>query len=85
MTPAEKFARIRYEDMGFKEPYDDLDPVIKADEERIARRQIRALAAMEPTEKLMKAATKQTGLLPDRAIKHAVHDFLLAAAAEGDA
>jgi hypothetical protein len=38
---------------------------------------------MEPTEKLMKAATKQTGLLPDRAIKHAVHDFLLAAAAEG--
>jgi hypothetical protein len=53
MTPAEKFARIRYEDMGFKEPYEELEPEIKADEERTARKQIRALAEMTPSKSVM--------------------------------
>ena len=50
LSPAEKLARIRYEELGFKEPWEDIEPEIRDDEMRIARRQIRALAEMEPTD-----------------------------------
>ena len=26
LSPAEKLARIRYEELGFKEPWEDIDP-----------------------------------------------------------
>jgi hypothetical protein len=91
MTPVEIMAKAEFLDEcdgtldEAWEKYKKACPVAAQNRIKNMRAALRALAEMEPTEKMMKEATKQTGLLPDRAIKHAVRDFLLAAAAEGAA
>jgi len=90
MSPAEILARIRYDELGFDEPYEDVQSEIRADEERIARKMIRALADIHPSRRMREIGasciTDDEGIPFDAACDIAAEVFatmLNAAAAEG--